>query len=121
MSKIKDFGEGRYSFYCPGCKQSHIYFVNSPHWTKDSPGWTFNGDMDRPTFEPSLLNTWGKYAKPDFVEDPDFPNSSGRCHLFVRNGIIEYCGDCTHELNGQGVEMVELGPEGWPLKEGIED
>lgn len=108
MPKIKDYKEGRFAFYCPGCKREHIYFVNSPHWGKDSKGWEFNGDFTTPTFSPSLLNRWGKYADPKFVEDPEFPKSSGQCHLFIRNGKIEYCGDCTHEFSGKVIDMVEL-------------
>lgn len=113
MAKIKDYGEGRYGFYCPGCQHEHIYYVNSPHWTKDSQGWTFNGDFNNPTFSPSLLITWGRYADPNWQEPDDIapgqPSSwSGQCHLFVQNGVINYCSDCTHEYNcRQGVAMKE--------------
>ena len=34
-----------YFFWCPGCKKIHPYQV---------PRWTFNGDMNKPTFTPSL-------------------------------------------------------------------
>lgn len=112
MAKIKDYGEGQYGFFCPGCKHLHIYFVNSPHWTKDSQGWTFNGDMSNPTFSPSLLTTWGKNADPNWQEPEEDPVGecrekgwSGQCHLFVTNGQIQYCGDSTHELSGQTIEV----------------
>lgn len=29
------------------------------------------------------------------------------CHSFVRNGKIEYLNDCTHELAGQTVELLD--------------
>lgn len=112
MAKIRDEGEGRYSFYCPGCDHMHIYFVNSPHWHKDSQGWTFNGNFDKPSFTPSLLNTWGKNVNPKY-EEPEGPAPkngwSGVCHLFVTDGVINYCGDCTHDHNGlNGVSMKEI-------------
>ena len=110
MSKIKDYGEGKFAFKCPGCKCEHIYYVNSQYWTKvtGKVGWSFNNNFDKPTFSPSLLNQWGKYADPKFEEDPDFPNSSGICHLFVTNGQIQYCGDCTHDLSGKIVDMEDI-------------
>lgn len=115
MAKVKDYGEGQYGFYCPGCDHEHIYFVNSPHWKKDSVGWSFNGDINNPTFTPSLLNTWGKNADPKWQEPEDAADHSppkgwsGQCHLFVTNGVINYCGDCTHPYSGkQGVIMKEV-------------
>lgn len=114
MAKVRDEGEGRYLFYCPGCDHLHVFFVNSPHWHKDSAGWSFNGDLNNPTFNPSLLNTTGTYADPnwkgpDNEKDYTKPPYSTRCHLFVQNGVINYCGDCTHEYNGkQNVQMREI-------------
>jgi Family of unknown function (DUF6527) len=35
-----------YMFHCPGCGRGHGYHV--PHWD-------FNGDLEKPTFTPSLL------------------------------------------------------------------
>lgn len=109
MAKIKDYGEGRFAFNCPGCGNEHVYFVNSPHWTKDSQGWQFNGDMEKPTFTPSLLNTWGTFADPNWKPDADAgPNHSGRCHLFVTNGMIDYYSDSTHHLAGQTIPLPEI-------------
>lgn len=107
MAKVKDLGEGRFLFECPGCNHPHLYFVKSPHWLKDSQGWFFNGDIENPTFTPSLLNRWGKHADPNYIES-GFENESGICHLFVTNGMIEYCGDCTHELSGQTIPLPEI-------------
>jgi hypothetical protein len=51
--------------------------------------WSFNGDMVSPTFAPSLLL------------DQSYP----RCHLFITGGMIQFLGDCTHELAGKTVPM----------------
>jgi hypothetical protein len=66
--------------------------------------WQFNGDLEKPTFTPSLLCN---------KDDP-----ASRCHLFVTGGEIHYCGDSWHELRGKTVAMVELDaenmfPVGW--------
>lgn len=109
MAKVKDEGNGNYSFFCPGCGYLHVYYTQKSH--PDSPVWEFNGDMDNPTFTPSLLNRWGKEADPNWQEPEEpGPNNgwSGRCHLFVRDGKIEYCGDCSHHLSGKVVEMKEI-------------
>lgn len=76
------------------------YLVNSPAMDIDlvfytTPGhWTFNGDLDKPTFSPSML----AYAN----------NTHGRDHFFVRDGKIEYLSDCDHELAGKTIDMVDV-------------
>lgn len=72
------------AFHCPGCGCSHVVRVEGPG------AWGWNGSMDRPTFTPSVLVT---------------PN---RCHLFVRDGRIEFLRDCHHALAGQTVDMAEV-------------
>lgn len=70
-----------YQFWCPGCGHYHRF---------EEGRWSFNGDYERPTFSPSLLCS---------------PGTEMQCHLFVRDGRIEFLGDCRHELAGQTVEM----------------
>lgn len=79
-----------YIFWCPGCKRVHPYNVNR----KERPCWQFNGDTEKPTFTPSLL------------VEPNYPKH--RCHLFLTEGKIHYCGDCFHELAGKVVDMVDV-------------
>lgn len=79
----------RYLFFCPGCQRTHSYDVGN---TK--PSWNFNGNLELPTFTPSLLC------------NQHYPSS--RCHLHITNGKIIYCNDCHHELKGQTVDMVDL-------------
>lgn len=69
-------------FFCPGCDDAHAYRV---------PRWTFSGTVQKPTFRPSLLC-----------------RGMRRCHLFVTDGQIHYCGDCDHALAGKVVELPEL-------------
>ncbi len=79
-------------FYCPGCNMYHSFTVER---TTDGPLWTWNGDMDKPTFSPSLgIN----------MSNPEY-----RCHSFVRDGKIQFLSDSYHKFAGQtvGMESVE--------------
>ena len=78
----------RWWFFCPGCKTHHA-FTTFP----DNPGrgWTFNGDRKKPTFTPSLLCNQSEPAR--------------RCHCYVRDGMIQFLGDCFHELKGKTVPV----------------
>ena len=89
MPKLKNWGEyrgqTRLSFECPGCGNHHHV---------EAPRWEWNGSMDAPTFSPSIL-----------VNQHD---SASRCHSFVRDGRIEFLGDCHHALAGQTVQLPEV-------------
>ena len=85
-----------YMFYCPGCEQYHVYTTKNSNLC-----WKFNGDMEKPTFTPSLL-TW-KDAKDDI--------SASRCHLVITDGKIAYCRDCTHKYAGQTIDMEPENPD----------
>lgn len=87
-------GRPDFLFWCPGCKCSHGVWVSSANGHTGAT-WGFNGNMDLPTFTPSILCRSGNESGPTV------------CHSFVRDGRIEYLGDCTHDLRGQTVEMVD--------------
>lgn len=117
--KIKSFtaspGQG-YNFHCPGCNEVHSVWVVP--YNAGGPAWTFNGDIDRPTFSPSLLVRAGHYA-PQFkhgddcwctwkAKDPEKNKTSFGCyicHSFIRDGKIQFLTDCTHALAGQTVDI----------------
>jgi hypothetical protein len=98
MSKLKKQVVEYYIFYCPGCKHEHSYMIKT-----EGMGWSFNGDMDKPTFRPSLLNRQQiMNNQTQQLED------ISRCHLFITDGKIDYCSDCSHEFSGKTVEMNNL-------------
>lgn len=76
-----------YVFHCPGCKNAHPFEIDAP----GGAGWTWNGSLDKPSFQPSLLCN---------QHDP-----ASRCHSFVTDGKIQFLNDCHHELKGQTVEI----------------
>lgn len=85
------------------------------------PRWTYNGNPDKPTFSPSVLVRTGHYVSDrkstddcwcDYnAEHPDDPApfTCVICHSFVRDGRIQFLGDCTHALAGQTVDLPEWG------------
>lgn len=81
-----------YAFNCPGCGYWHgVHVAETNHL---GARWTFNGDPEKPTFEPSVL----------MREQP----TGITCHLFVRDGMAQFCEDSTHDLRGQSVPLPEV-------------
>lgn len=112
-SKLRTLEGGGISFYCPGCKQHHSY------WVGEGKGpWTWNADAELPTFKPSLLNRSGHYIpeqerggagcwctyNAEHPNDPA-PFACGVCHLLLTDGQLQFLGDCTHGLAGQTVPL----------------
>lgn len=77
--------------YCPGCEGMH----------RLPPGWTFNGDLVRPTYSPSFKHTWR------------FGDSGGGkvCHYILTDGVLNYCSDSTHPLAGEAVPLPDIPPQ----------
>ncbi len=98
-----------YSFFCEGCEGYHMVYTEP--WTKTYPGppvpgpvWEFNGDLERPTFSPSLLVYEGKHEDTGEIHQP-------LCHTFVRDGQVEFLNDCGHKLAGQTRPLLDVGAE----------
>ena len=88
---------------CPGC--------GTTHGIDDR--WQFNGDGERPTFSPSLLVRSGHYVTGQTREQcascSGGYKACGVCHSFIRDGKIQFLGDCTHALAGQTVDLPDCG------------
>lgn len=104
MAKLKYHLDGRYSFFCKGCGYEHLIWTVAPN--QGGPTWTFNGDINRPTFTPSVNVTTGSFAEPTFIDPPEIPPT--RCHFFITDGKVNYLSDCTHHLKGQLIELDEI-------------
>jgi hypothetical protein len=83
--------------WCPGCSGGrtsgsgyHALIVKAPEGST-APVWGFDGNLECPTFTPSLLC-----------------EGEIRCHSFIANGQWQFLGDCGHALAGQTVDMVPL-------------
>lgn len=73
--------------YCPGCEQRHAIPIREPNHLGHV--WKFNGNMEKPTLVPSV-------------------NYVGSCHYILSDGVLHFCGDCTHDLANKVVPLEPL-------------
>jgi len=55
--------------------------------------WTWNGDTEKPTLKPSIRTRGGKGVV---------------CHTFVNDGKVKFLTDCSHELAGQTLDLLDV-------------
>jgi hypothetical protein len=117
LSKILRDVEGNgLMFWCPGCDGAHMI----RHGAGEGPRWSWNGNVEKPTFSPSIL-VRGNELTPKGRADlelwradlgrrrpaPEFETVPSVCHSFVTDGRIQFLADCTHHLAGQTVDIPE--------------
>lgn len=78
-------------FWCPGCEEFHGVWIRPEANPATGAFWTWNGDLEKPTFSPSVL--------------VHISGNKPRCHFYVENGFIRYLSDCGHALAGKTVQM----------------
>lgn len=119
-----------YAHWCPACEEVHVYRTDNP--AADRPRWSFNGDVERPSFTPSMRISWGDYASGhEYHKANDGKPRGGICHYFIKTGqelaaaqpgrpgidpsksYIDYCGDSTHAMAGKTVDLPD-----WPYPKG---
>lgn len=117
-TKLRKAGSCRLIYWCQGCEDTHQVAIRAdPH-----PCWTWDGNIEAPTFAPSVLVTSGHYMPGWKPGDPCWCNepkdddrwpACARCHTFIRGGMVEFLSDCTHPLAGQTLPLPD-----WPYAEG---
>jgi hypothetical protein len=82
-----------YHHWCPACDEPHGIATA----TRNRCGaiWSFNGDLEKPTFAPSIRC---------FTTDAKGVQHT-LCHYFIKNGMIEFCGDNPHAFNNKTVPL----------------
>lgn len=114
---LRDTEDNGLMFWCPGCNNPHIVH----HGVGPKPSWGWNGDVNRPTFTPSVLvkgrdftpkgqadfDAWHAAGCPKNEDGSlhEFENAETVCHSFVRDGQIQFLSDCTHSLAGKTVPL----------------
>lgn len=111
--KLRIAQQGNVMFWCPGCNEYHIVKVEGT----GRPIWDYNGNPDAPTFGPSILVTSGHYVTgysdkglcdKSGGTEPCTSESCFRCHSYVRDGMIQFLSDSTHQYAGQTVPLPDL-------------
>ncbi len=72
----------------PGPIPTRILPIRGPR------GWTWNGDVEKPTLQPSILTSNGE--------------AGDRCHSFVEEGRVRFLSDCSHEFAGRTVDLLDV-------------
>ena len=105
--KLNRLADGTILYKCP-CGDTHAITVGK---------WQITGGDARPTFTPSVLVTSGHFVPKERNdgscwceynrEHPTNPLPFGcyLCHSYVRDGMVQFLGDCTHALAGQIVPL----------------
>lgn len=101
--------QGGYVHWCPGCQEMH----------KLPDGWTFNGDLERPTFTPSFKHSGHRVVRDaagrwtgEWVRDAAGKPVPFVCHYILTAGVLHYCADSSHDLAGKTVPLPPL-PAGY--------
>jgi hypothetical protein len=82
-SAILRRGVAGFFHWCPACQEMHPL--------PDS--WTFNRDVERPTFSPSFKQTFTHWP-----DRNDVTRGEERvCHYFICDGQIQFCFDSWHK------------------------
>lgn len=88
-------------FWCPGCDDDHQVVIGGP-----GVKWWWNGSFSSPTFMDSVKvehlaiekDAEGRWTGNWVLKDGEPINVI--CHSYVRDGMIEFLGDCTHAMAG---------------------
>jgi hypothetical protein len=113
MRKVEQIEHG-WTFYCPACRENHIFDER----------WAFDGNMEAPTFTPSLscgpywrMPPGWDYETAPRDEKGELVRGEGErllgavewtCHLNLTNGVLIFHADSTHEFAGKSVPIEDI-------------
>lgn len=122
---LRSLAGEKVAFMCPACNRAHAVYIGARIDNRAT--WTFDGNVDLPSFHPSvdaksirtdlteaeedeydraldkLINEFGRdVAYKKIMEDTRF---AYRCHSWVKAGTIAFVGDSTHSLAGKTVPL----------------
>jgi hypothetical protein len=81
----------------PGPMTSVILPVTITGVRADTPLWSWNGDVDKPTLRPSVLT---RTFEGDDVKCV--------CHSWITDGVVKFLNDSTHSLAGTSQDLLEI-------------
>jgi uncharacterized protein DUF6527 len=88
VQRIEGIG---YQFKC-FCGRVHI--IHTDKRNNSGASWRFNGNLEAPTFDPSI-----NYSEEGYRND-DLNIAPFRCHFNITAGMIIFHGDSTHQYTG---------------------
>lgn len=104
LVKHESEGVEAYSHWCTACQECHTFYIQDQGPEK----WSFNGNVDRPTFSPSMkLYRIGKKKDEERT----------LCHYILTDGVMNYCNDSPHAFAGKSVPLEDI-PDHWGFGDG---
>lgn len=108
--KVKIRDNGFISFRCPA---GHDHWVDIKSEQYPEHRWTFNGDLNRPTLSPSVMERSGWFVDIEVHNKTEseysrFGSSSYKCHFILTDGIMNFQSDCSHGLANKNIELGEI-------------
>lgn len=103
-------------YWCQGCNGAHVIYHGAGH------PWTWDGNLEAPTFSPSVLIRTGHYSdRPEPLPDgrcswcveaetEGHATMCSLCHTFITAGMVQFLSDCTHQYAGQLLALPDLPP-----------
>lgn len=79
---LRSASDGSHLHWCPACEEVHQL----------PKGWTFDGNVDCPTYSPSFKHWWTDHS----VDPP----KERVCHYTLTKGVLHYYEDSTHTTRG---------------------
>lgn len=74
--------------------------------------WSWNGNVDKPTLRPSVAHSGTEKITDEehaiLMAGGHIDPRPFHCHTWVNDGQAQFLDDCTHELRGQTVDMLEV-------------
>lgn len=116
MAKLSEIlrsgADGALLWFCPGCQMAHMVRTGDGV----GPRWVWNGSVEKPTLNPSVLVQATVPLTTQQLEAYDQGNQLPEpvplvCHSFVSEGHIQFLADCTHALAGQTVPIPPFHPD----------
>lgn len=80
--------------YMPGPIPDRVIPVQLRGTRAGTGNWSWNGDTEKPTLKPSI-----KTRMPPVCEC---------CHTLVNDGRVQFLTDCTHDLAGQTLDLLDV-------------
>lgn len=104
VSKYLRKTEDGFAHWCPGCEEMHTIWTN--HTRRAN--WNFDGNIESPTFEPSVCITYNGADAGQDRGDGFGKAPPAKCHYFLRAGNLQFCPDTTHAFAGKTVPLPAL-------------
>lgn len=82
--------------HLPGPLPNRILPVMISGTRSGTPNWTWNGSLNSPTIKPSVLTRGGD------------TNGEHVCHSWINDGKVQFLDDCSHELAGQSLDLLDV-------------